>query len=123
MDFCVWKPAKSMDAKDPDIAAITAAALGAKMKKSAGRNASEPEQEVSVEETIRTNLQRIAEGANHFMLEEGVAQASFKDLNGEYFKPIQSANGENYENIVVKSGQKAISVTDEDGIEHTVQLR
>lgn len=123
MNIYVWKPAENMDAEDPDMAAITAGVLGAGLKKKSGKEEMDQTPAEPVDEIIRKNLKIIANAANQYMLENGVAEASFADIEGEYFKPLRAANGETYNEIVVTARQESISVTDQDGIIHSVKLR
>jgi len=118
MDLYVWKPAESMEAEDMNVAAIVGAVMGGKLKKEADQVP-----QVSVEDAIRKNLSIIASCAEQYMLEEGKAEASFKDLEGEYFKVLRAVNGESYNDLTIKSGQEAISVTDQDGKTHILKLR
>ena len=119
MDFYVWERTDSMETADPDMAAVAAAAMGA--GENAGGPAGDNSRTSARETTIRNNLRQIYSAAQQYMLEEGVASARYSDLEGEYFRPIQPVNGEDYTGIVVEARDKTISVTDGDGETHSIE--
>ncbi|MFP4351861.1 MAG: hypothetical protein ACLFTU_03390 [Puniceicoccaceae bacterium] len=124
MNFYVWERTDSMEAGDPDVAAIAAAAMEADGDAAAPATGKPPGAKpagAARETTIRKNLRQIWSAARQYMLEEGVAAARYSDLEDEYFRPIEPVNGEDYTGIVVEARDKTISVTDRDGRKHSIE--
>lgn len=114
MDHYVWEPAESMETAAPNMAAITAAAIE---ESSTPKSPAESVSKLAREKMIRNNLRQIASAADQYFLENGVDEAAYADLEGEYFKPLKPVNGEDYSTLVIKFREE-IKVVDKDGKEH-----
>jgi type IV pilus assembly protein PilA len=78
--------------------------------------------ETSKQKTIMNNLRQIASGGQQFMLEEGVAKATYSDIVPEYVRPLIPVDGEDYTTLEVTSlGDGTLSVTTDSGktVEYT----
>ena len=61
--------------------------------------------EQSREKAITNNLRQIAAAGQQYILEEGVTDASYTELEGDYFTDISPVAGESYTGIdVVEAG-------------------
>lgn len=68
-----------------------------------------------VEKPYTKNLRKVAAAGQQYILEEGVASVSYKELVGIFFEPLQSVNGESYEDLVVHEGGGELEVVNEEG--------
>lgn len=73
--------------------------------------------ESSREKAIINNLRQLDAAAEQFMLENGVAQATYADLvvPNLYVKMVPSVAGEDYTRLVIRAHDREISVTTADG--------
>lgn len=122
MDFFVWKPADSMQADDPNMAELVA---GVMQDDSAAKRSSDASDKPieSIDQRIQNNLRQIASAADQYFIEHGVTEVRFDQLEGDYFKKLEPANGETYSDLVIRHESETISVTDNEGNTHTYKLR
>ena len=66
---------------------------------------------ISQEKTILNNLRMISSGGQQYMLENGVTEAAYSDIVGDYISPVQSVDGEDYSGLVVTQDNTPLSVT------------
>ncbi len=64
---------------------------------------------------VVNNLRQIASAGQQYILEEGVSSATYAQLEGIYFEPIEPINGESYTELVVSENGGTLTVTDKDG--------
>ena len=76
----------------------------------------------TIDAIIQNNLRQIWSAAMQYMLEEGETSASYSDLVGIYFSPVEPVNGESYTNITLNVDDDSISVVDQDGKTHTYEF-
>ena len=65
----------------------------------------------SREKTIINNLRQIASAGQQYILETGVTQVGYADLEGDYFPVINPVTGEVYTNITIVEEGGVITVT------------
>ncbi len=73
----------------------------------------------SQEKMIQNNLRQLDAAAEQYMLENGTTSARYADLVGlegdKYIKVLTPAAGEDYTGLVIRKGDKSITVTTADG--------
>ena len=69
--------------------------------------------------TIEDNLRVIQQAVDQYSLEMGSESVPYDALvKGNYFKPLQVVNGENYATVVIDVKNSSVSVNDKDGVAH-----
>jgi len=73
--------------------------------------------ETSQEKTVTNNLRQIAAASDQYFLENGVTEVKVSELVGPegYIHSLEPVAGESYEDMVISTQMKEISVTLEDG--------
>lgn len=69
----------------------------------------------SREKAITNNLRMVASAGQQYILEEGAVKVTYKQLEGEYFAPLESVAGEDYTGLVVSEEGGELEVTTKDG--------
>ncbi|MGB0416130.1 MAG: type IV pilin protein [Coraliomargarita sp.] len=73
--------------------------------------------EQSREKAITNNLRQIASAGQQYILEEGVTEAGYTALQGDYFSPIQAVADETYTNVVVDEDGGTITASTSGGMQ------
>ncbi|MBC2600541.1 hypothetical protein [Puniceicoccus vermicola] len=73
----------------------------------------------SQEKAILNNLRQVSAAGQQYMLENGVTEAPYSVIVGEYFSPLPSVAGEDYSQLVVTADDQPLVVTTVTGL--TVQ--
>ncbi|NQY31808.1 MAG: hypothetical protein HRT56_01390 [Coraliomargarita sp.] len=69
----------------------------------------------SQEKAITNNLRQIAAAGQQYILENGVSEAPYEKLVGDYFPPLKPVTGETYDDIVISDEGGQINVELPDG--------
>ena len=113
MDFYVWKPKgeeTEVASEDAVLAALVAQAINENLNP-------------SVEKQIKKNLRTFQSAADMYMLEYGVAEVSYDQVVGEYFKPLKPVNGEDYTQLKTTARDRTVSIADKDGVSYSTGER
>ena len=65
----------------------------------------------SREKTILNNLRQVASAGQQYILDEGVTDVDFDQLEGTYFPTIDPVAGESYDNLVVVEGGGSLTIS------------
>ncbi|MGF1452495.1 MAG: hypothetical protein ACFB21_10535 [Opitutales bacterium] len=76
----------------------------------------------NTERTAHNNLRMIASAGQQYLLETGESRVSYRQLEGEYFAPIEPVAGEDYTALVITENSDSLSVTLENGTEVTYEF-
>lgn len=73
--------------------------------------------EQSREKAITNNLRQIASAGQQYILEEGVTEVGYTELEGDYFAAMASVADETYTDIVVDEDGGTITASTSGGME------